>query len=557
MNQPLRWGALGLCLAAASCNDEIGPGPGAPVSMRVSVSITGGDHDLDGVVVHVDGEAKGTTNTSLEITGLRRGTHEVTLSGIAPNCDLQGAPVRSVALPSTSYFAASFQVRCFATGIDIGNVTTGIDYGTAYAVQVGSMPDVALTVNSRTTLGRMTPGRHTVMLKLDPALTNCQVDGAGVAREVDVVLRAVAPVTFGVTCLARFGAIQVMMELTGVDGDATSYLASVDDGTPRALSAIGRVIFDTLTPGEHTIRVSGGRENCLLTGPTSSTASVQAGGLARHVATVNFQASCVELERKVGFTRYPFEAPHWGYDPFVALVTELGGNLILLAGGAAPSWSPDGLRVAFVRIPTGCYYGCFSQGISVIRRNGTELVHLTNTAEDWGPTWSPDGAKIAFGRGSRLWVMNANGSSQAEIPSVPTLTGFDPAWSPDGSRLAYVCPTNTTDTDICLINLDGTGFVRFAAPTAAYSPAWHPDGTRLVFSANTILPSSESDIVVMKTDGTGVTKITTGDSPVWSPDGSRIFFARLGALFSIAANGSEFRPIVGTTSGWNTAPSVR
>jgi Dipeptidyl peptidase IV (DPP IV) N-terminal region len=74
------------------------------------------------------------------------------------------------------------------------------------------------------------------------------------------------------------------------------------------------------------------------------------------------------------------------------------GNLFLLApdgatrrltrrGGAAPSWSPHGKRIVFVR----------KHDLYVMDAKGGPARRLTRRGGDW-PTWSPDGRKIAFVR---------------------------------------------------------------------------------------------------------------------------------------------------------------
>ena len=48
----------------------------------------------------------------------------------------------------------------------------------------------------------------------------------------------------------------------------------------------------------------------------------------------------------------------------------------------------------------------------------------------FSPRWSPDGKRITFERGSNIWVMNANGSSQLQVTKVAN--NATPSFSPDG-----------------------------------------------------------------------------------------------------------------------------
>ena len=78
-------------------------------------------------------------------------------------------------------------------------------------------------------------------------------------------------------------------------------------------------------------------------------------------------------------------------------------------------------------------------------------------------------------------------------------------------------------------NADGTGTVEL---TQGYHPVWSPDGASIVFQRETPGSTmSESDIFVIRPDGTGERRLTTSPEfrevwPSWSPDGARILFSR-------------------------------
>ena len=109
----------------------------------------------------------------------------------------------------------------------------------------------------------------------------------------------------------------------------------------------------------------------------------------------------------------------------------------------APAWSPDGSRIAFTRVldfdPQDVLAGNLE--IFVMNANGSNLINLTNDpAVDALPTWSPDGSKIAFLRvidaktnpfegNYEIFVMNADGSGQTNLTKDPSMDS-DPAWSP-------------------------------------------------------------------------------------------------------------------------------
>src|SRR5207244_9548369 len=152
-----------------------------------------------------------------------------------------------------------------------------------------------------------------------------------------------------------------------------------------------------------------------------------------------------------------------------------------------PSWSPDGMRLAFSA----------SEGqnadfeIFVINSDGSHLTRLTNTNsnfdESFDPAWSPDGTRIVFDKGSfftDLYVMNADGSNATML----AMDSWSPSWSPDGAEIAFATLVTSCGfdppflpclSDIFVINAAGSNPRRLtttANPFSNSSPAWSPDG---------------------------------------------------------------------------------
>ncbi|MCZ6635211.1 MAG: DUF5050 domain-containing protein [bacterium] len=198
---------------------------------------------------------------------------------------------------------------------------------------------------------------------------------------------------------------------------------------------------------------------------------------------------------------------------------------------AQQPWSPDGDKISF-----------HSQGdIYAVNIDGTGLANLTNhPAGDGNQTWSPDGKHLAFitsrdivansfgeeDGNPELYTMDASGNQQQ--PLIVSLgTGeTTPTWSPDGTRIAFVSQLVGVDSDVFVVNADGTGLTNLTNnPAIDINPVWSPDGKQLIFVTNR---DGNTEIYRMNMDGTGLTNLTENpgrdESPRWSLDGSQIVF---------------------------------
>ena len=124
----------------------------------------------------------------------------------------------------------------------------------------------------------------------------------------------------------------------------------------------------------------------------------------------------------------------------------------------APSWSPDGKRIAFSRARNGIADFSVSD-IWVANADGGNARRITeNVGRATSPTWSPDGATIACygtdeqkpGLGDsmvRVWLAYPNGDAplrltanydRAVILLPPPAITAGPMWSRDGSAVAFI-----------------------------------------------------------------------------------------------------------------------
>jgi dipeptidyl aminopeptidase/acylaminoacyl peptidase len=156
---------------------------------------------------------------------------------------------------------------------------------------------------------------------------------------------------------------------------------------------------------------------------------------------------------------------------------EVGSSpTLLLEGGRAPAWSPDGTTLAVERMEGEG--GCLDEGettsVVLVPASGGEPRVL---AEQGGaPAWSPDGTRIAFHTDDgEIVVVRADGTDRRTVG----WPGGFPAWSPDGTRLAFhgTERINAGDPfDIFVVNADGTGRVNLTESDSADEmyPRWRP-----------------------------------------------------------------------------------
>jgi TolB protein len=93
-----------------------------------------------------------------------------------------------------------------------------------------------------------------------------------------------------------------------------------------------------------------------------------------------------------------------------------------------PSFSPDGKRIAFIRLGAGIYR---------MNADGSGQRRLTSGARDIYPVWSPDGKRIAFLRpyraAWRVHTMPSAGGAVRRLPQGPP--AGRPTWTKDGRSL--------------------------------------------------------------------------------------------------------------------------
>jgi TolB protein len=189
-----------------------------------------------------------------------------------------------------------------------------------------------------------------------------------------------------------------------------------------------------------------------------------------------------------------------------------------------PAWSPDGNRVAVVRLGHGIWI------VDVANRTPRRL---TTGPSDEAPAWSPNGDWIVYDRlvghsNYDLFAVHSETGKRRRLTRDP-VAETRPAWSPDGSRLAFAEQQSNGRWAIVTMGFDGNGRQRVTgSQISAQEPAWSPDGKRLAFILQGL---DRASVAVIDADGSGSVEQLTDTQelfaarPTWSPGGTSIAFS--------------------------------
>lgn len=391
-------------------------------------------------------------------------------------------------------------------------------------------------------------------------------------------------------------------ERTAAPGDTFTLVAIPRDTQGKTLS--GRsVTWLSLNPTAATVSAAGLVEaksagaaiiKATVEGKSGSAqVTVEEPVSAGPVATVDVNPSSAAIEEGELFRLYATPrnaagkevtgpAIQWiSEDPSIAYVTPGGEVWALRPGRVTITASTEGKSgSATVEIWANFGFDLLYDGWSGVPGVGPELFiqdirhadagPLPIAAPGYGgtgdPTPSPDGSRIAFVRynsygDTDVFVVNRDGTDLAQLTND---RAFDdqPAWSPDGQRIAFRRWPQGTGPDIWVMDAgDGGNAMNLTSQenVSQNSPAWSPlqigGGYRIAYVQ---AENGEAHIWSMKADGTDRRQITGGpfydDQPSWSPNGSTIAFQRNGAavfgdIYLVDAGGGNERWLVSLPFG--------
>jgi len=195
------------------------------------------------------------------------------------------------------------------------------------------------------------------------------------------------------------------------------------------------------------------------------------------------------------------------------------------------AWSADGSRlaVAWTRGERTRIYGLLAPYDSTPPEPSPGLPITSD--EGGAPSWSPDGLWLAYERGGEVYRARPDGTGPENLTGDPAPDG-EPAYAPNGAHIAFVSSREDGETPrVWVMRADGAEPRPLGAepPGAQHAPAWSPDGRRLALSVG---EGARAAVWVVGVDGSDAARVAEGGEPAWSPDGGTLYCVRADSIFA-------------------------
>jgi Tol biopolymer transport system component len=369
--------------------------------IQITTASDGSDIDPSGYLVLLDSvprvHLQPTGSVTLAVTA---GAHEIALTGVTPNCSVEGGNARQIEVPAASSMRLDFAISCETAppaghGNEIAFVSTPPDSQRArlYVMNADGTGVRPLLPDS--------PGNQ-----IDP---DWALDGDRLVYASDNLT-----FLFELQVFNLGSASPVELDIGGEFGKVDPRWSP--DGTRIAYTQVDDTQSDDVTFMQLvTIRADGSSPQPVGVFPFDNT---------EH-PTWSPDGS------RLAFTFVPIDFVDFGAvlgPASIYVVGPDGSALRILVppsmNAIHPAWSPDGGRIAFSS--NGDLY--------LVGAEGGEPTQLTSgPGADRGPAWAPDGSKIAFSSdrdgNSEIYVVDVTGENPTRLTNNPA-DDSSPAWRP-------------------------------------------------------------------------------------------------------------------------------
>jgi dipeptidyl aminopeptidase/acylaminoacyl peptidase len=246
-------------------------------------------------------------------------------------------------------------------------------------------------------------------------------------------------------------------------------------------------------------------------------------------------------------------------------------DLTAFALPSQPALSPDGRAVVYVLTTVDAaadknvssLWRAAVPAPSASRDHASTARQLTRGTADAAPAWSPDGTRIAFLRAdagpAQVWLLPAGGGEPEQVTSLPLGAGT-PVWSPDGTKIAF---SAAVDLHAMPGEDDAARARRASGPVVTTRLDYKADGAGL-------LRTMRKHLHVLDLASGKVRQVTDGDwhasDPVWSPDSAGLAFGAATApdadlrfrapVYTVDVSGGFARPAEVTLADGYGAPAA-
>jgi len=189
----------------------------------------------------------------------------------------------------------------------------------------------------------------------------------------------------------------------------------------------------------------------------------------------------------------------------------------------APSWSPDGKRLAFTSFLRGA-----PALFLITPQEGYLRLLWDKGGVNSSASFSPDGRQIAFASSDEgnvdLYTISAEGGDATRLTTARAID-TQPAWAPNGRQIAFTS-TRTGSPQLYLMDQDGSNVRRLSFGGEFHDEAtWSHDGLRIICTTKVGSRFQLATLDTVTDDREVIPGPGNNESPCLSPEGSMLAFS--------------------------------